>query len=263
MTGYRQFVPNDALRSPVDTYWINRCGGDSLGDPRGDSAFDRVLPDGGIDLVFSRDADSGTLFSSPLILRPDFMSGPMPHWFIGVRFKPAMARVLIDIPPTECRDRVIRASEIDVGFAALEDRLSHCRTAEAALATLRKFVEQRLAGATPDVPARVREAVSLLRGGSVRATAQCLGTTVRSLHRDLVQWSGLAPKALGRILRMQRALAAIRADAAPLADIAARLAYADQAHMTRELKALSGYTPRELRPRKPTAVRFVQDAEAA
>lgn len=263
MTDYRQFAPLDPLRSPVDAYWINRCGGDLAGDSRGDTAFDRVLPDGCIDLVFRRDAGGGMLFSSPLIDRPDFVAGPLPHWFVGVRFKPAMARALIDLPPAECRGRAIRAGEIDVGFAALEDRLGHCRTAEEALRVLRASVDQRIAAARHEAPARVREAVSLLRGGSVRKAARRLRITERSLQRDLVQWSGLAPKALGRILRMQRALAAIRADAAPLADIAARLAYADQAHMTRELKALSGYTPRELRPRKPTAVRFLQDAEAA
>jgi AraC-like DNA-binding protein len=260
MTGYRQFAPIDPLRSPVDAYWINRCGDDPAGDSRGGSAFDRVLPDGCIDLVFRPDPNGGTLFSSALIERPDFVAGPLPHWFVGVRFNPAMARVLIDVPPAACRSRAIRAVEIAPRFSTLEDRLNHCRNAEDALRVLRAHVEQRLAAATHDVPARVREAVSLLRGGSVRKTARRLGTSERSLQRDLVQWSGLAPKALGRILRMQRALAAIRADAAPLAHIAVRLGYADQAHMTRELKALAGYTPRELRPPRQTSVRFLQDA---
>lgn len=259
MTGYRQYASSDPVRSPVDAYWINRCASDS----RGDSSFDRVLPDGCIDLVFRRDGAGGTLFSSPLIERPDFASGPLPRWFVGVRFKPAMARGLIDVPPAECRDRAIHARDIDAGFAALEDRLGACTNADSALAMLRAHVDQRLANTTHDVPARVLEAVSLLRGNSVRMTARHLGTTARSLQRDLVQWSGLAPKALGRILRMQRAIAAIRADAAPLAHIAVRIGYADQAHMTRDLKALSGYTPGALRPRKPIAVRFVQDAKAA
>jgi AraC-like DNA-binding protein len=247
MTGYRQIAPLDPARSPVDAYWINRCAGDS--------SFDRILPDGCIDLVFRRDDDGGTLFSSPLIDRPDFASGALPHWFVGVRFKPAMARVVIDLPPAACRDRAIPARDIATVFGALEDRLIHCRSAEEALAVLRATIDRRIAAANHDVPARVREAVFLLSFASVHTTARHLRTTERSLHRDLVQWSGLAPKAIGRILRMQRALAAIRADAAPLAEIATRLGYADQAHMTRELKALSGHTPRELRP-----VRFLQDA---
>jgi AraC-like DNA-binding protein len=75
------------------------------------------------------------------------------------------------------------------------------------------------------------------------------------MHRDLVRWSGLSPKILARILRMQRTLAAICAGTAPLARVALDMGYADQAQMTRELKDLSGYTPSELMP-----VRNLQDA---
>jgi AraC-like DNA-binding protein len=42
----------------------------------------------------------------------------------------------------------------------------------------------------------------------------------------------------------------------PLATLALRLGYADQAHMTRELKALAGVTPREI----VSPVRNLQDA---
>ena len=70
-----------------------------------------------------------------------------------------------------------------------------------------------------------------------------------------MRWSGLSPKILARILRMQRTLAAIRRGTAPLAHVALHMGYADQAHMTRELKDLSGYAPSELMP-----VRNLQDA---
>jgi AraC-like DNA-binding protein len=44
----------------------------------------------------------------------------------------------------------------------------------------------------------------------------------------------------------------------PLALLALRLGYADQAHMTRELKALAGVTPREVA--RAVSVRNLQDA---
>jgi AraC-like DNA-binding protein len=90
--------------------------------------------------------------------------------------------------------------------------------------------------------------------------ARALGIAERSLYRDLVRWSGLTPKSMARILRMQRTLAALRTGGAPLAELALRMGYADQAHMTRELKALSGFTPAELLPRPAPAVRNLQDA---
>jgi AraC-like DNA-binding protein len=58
---------------------------------------------------------------------------------------------------------------------------------------------------------------------------------------------------------MQRALAAVRRGRAPLAELALRMGYADQAHMSRELKALTGFTPTEL-IRPPALVRNLQDA---
>ena len=106
---------------------------------------------------------------------------------------------------------------------------------------------------------RVRKAIaSLARGGEVHRVARAVGLSERGLHRDLVRWSGLAPKPLARILRMQRCLAALRAGRMPLALLALRLGYADQAHMTRELKALAGTTPRAVA--RQSVVRNLQDA---
>jgi AraC-like DNA-binding protein len=172
-----------------------------------------------------------------------------------------MARAILDVDPAECRGRDTRAAEIDPAFAALEDRLREGASAEAALALLKHAVEARLARSERNAaPMRVREALALLaRGGDaahVGAVARALGMSERSLHRELVRWSGLPPKSLARILRMQRCLAAIRAGNAPLALVALRMGYADQAHMTRELKSLAGFAPSQLVPR----VRNLQDA---
>jgi len=250
--GYRQFRPNEAFRSLVDAYWINQR--DSC------VPVDRVLPDGCIDLVFRSGADGGRLFSSALIERPVFFDGAAKDWYVGVRFRPAMARALLDIDPAECRDRDIPAREIDSGFGVLERALQDCASPENALAVLKRAVDARLARCErAAAPTRVREAIALLRRGDVRvhAVARVLGITERNLHRNLTRWSGLAPKPLARILRMQRTLTALRAGGLPLALIAAHMGYADQAHMTHEMKALAGATPAELAARP---VRNLQDA---
>ena len=139
--------------------------------------------------------------------------------------------------------------------------MQDCASPEQALAILRHAVDARIATRDREAaPARVREAVALLaRGGDVgqmRKVARALGISERSLHRDLTRWSGLAPKSLARILRMQRTLGAIRSGCTPIALIASHMGYADQAHMTRELKALTGFTPREIL----APVRNLQDA---
>jgi AraC-like DNA-binding protein len=256
---YRQYKPSAALSHLVDAYWVNRP------EAADAATFDRVLPDGCIDLVF-RGGDGGArLFSSALIERPMFFDRIERGWFVGVRFRPAMARAFFDVDPVDCRDRDIPAVAIHSGFAALEARLQDCGRPGEALAILQHAVDRRLAeNEGRGAPVRVQDAVNLLaRGGDVHRVAYLLGLSERSLHRDLTRWSGLAPKSLARILRMQRTMAAIRTSRAQLAAIALRMGYADQAHMTRELKELTGFTPSEIAPPDRRSVRNLQDTRRA
>lgn len=256
MYRYQQFHPIDAFRPIVAAYWVNRLGDEAATAPQ-----DRVLPDGCIDLVFRGSADGGRLFSSALIEQPALYGGVPAGWFVGVRFRPAMARAVLDIEPVACRNRDIRAAEIDPGFGALERELQDCASPHAVLALLRRAVDVRLAKEERRLaPVPVQHALSLLaRGGDaahVHRVARTLGMNERSLHRALVRWTGLAPKPMARILRMQRTIAAIRAGHLPLALLAQRMGYADQAHMTRELRALTGRAPSAF------AVRNLQDTDA-
>ena len=58
---------------------------------------------------------------------------------------------------------------------------------------------------------------------------------------------GFGPKAMQRMLRFQRALSGRRAwPVATLSQLAASSGYADQAHMTREFRALAHTTPGSL-----------------
>jgi len=79
---------------------------------------------------------------------------------------------------------------------------------------------------------------------------------------------GVGPKTWARVYRMQRVLRYLRTDEQTWADLAARAGYADQAHLTRELKELTGLTPGAYRRADPRSahhvplleVRFLQDA---
>ena len=76
-------------------------------------------------------------------------------------------------------------------------------------------------------------------------TAYASGIGLRSLQRLVREQLGLTPKWLIRRYRMQEAAAALAdADAPALADLAASLGFADQAHLSREFRAVIGETPR-------------------
>lgn len=83
--------------------------------------------------------------------------------------------------------------------------------------------------------------------GSLRLTGAASASRERELQRACRRWLGLSPKAFLRIERAWAARAAIRAGG-PLTMVAAELGYADQAHLTREVRELLGVTPRALRP---------------
>lgn len=99
-------------------------------------------------------------------------------------------------------------------------------------------------------PARVAEALSLAqrRFGdvSVHELARHVGVSERTLHRGFLDWVGGPPKQLLRALRIREAVRRTEGKAA-LAEIAAELGFADQAHLSREMRELWGTTPARLR----------------
>lgn len=65
----------------------------------------------------------------------------------------------------------------------------------------------------------------------------------RQLERDFGQWIGTSPRHLAQVARVQ-AVSRKAQTGASLADIAADVGFADQAHMSRVVRQLTGLTPR-------------------
>nr|WP_212755806.1 AraC family transcriptional regulator [Flexivirga aerilata] len=72
-----------------------------------------------------------------------------------------------------------------------------------------------------------------------------LGLSPRQVHRRSVAAFGYGPKRLHRISRFQRALRELRAGV-PAAECAVRNGFSDQAHLSREARALAGVPIRDL-----------------
>jgi AraC-like DNA-binding protein len=76
----------------------------------------------------------------------------------------------------------------------------------------------------------------------VATIAVRLGLSARTLQRRSRARFGYGPQHLGRVLRLQRALALHRRGQA-WADVAATAGYVDQPHLARECRALTGRAP--------------------
>jgi len=83
-------------------------------------------------------------------------------------------------------------------------------------------------------------------GARVEDLADELGWSPRSLTRQCTAVFGYGPATLRRILRFRRAGNLLHAGVAP-AEVAARVGYADQPHLAREVKALAGVPASALR----------------
>jgi AraC-like DNA-binding protein len=83
------------------------------------------------------------------------------------------------------------------------------------------------------------------RGAAAGTLAEEVGLSTRQLHRRCTTAFGYGPATLARILRFQRFVrsASGAMPGAALAALAADAGYADQAHLTRECRAITGETP--------------------
>ncbi|MGW5421747.1 helix-turn-helix domain-containing protein [Streptomyces sp. NPDC003943] len=194
-----------------------------------------VLPDGCMDLIW---ADGRLLVAGPDTRA--YVPGNPAAGYAGVRFAPGEAPGVLGAEASELRDRRVDLAELWGARAArrLADEVTGAADRAAALEEL---VLRRAAGAPAPDPL-LRAVVARLRaGGSVGAAADEVGLGARQLHRRSLAAFGYGPKTLARILRLQRALALVAAGV-PYAEAAYRAGCTDQAHLAREMRALTGTT---------------------
>jgi len=84
--------------------------------------------------------------------------------------------------------------------------------------------------------------------GRLRLLSQWIGISERQLHRRFSAAIGYSPKTFQSVLRFRRLLKVARAtgEKRSLADLASSVGYADQAHMTREVRRLANLRPTTL-----------------
>nr|WP_239476729.1 helix-turn-helix domain-containing protein [Nocardia arizonensis] len=199
-----------------------------------------VLPDGCIDLLWS---EGRLVVAGPdtAAFRP---AAPVGAAFAGIRFYPGSAPALLGVAADALRDR--RVDLADLWPAAIVRGLT-ARVDDAAdrQAALEQIAIDRAARADPPDPVLRGIVRAAARGRSVADIAEWTGMHPRMLHRRATAAFGYGPKTLTRVLRFQRALALTRAGAAP-AEAAAVTGFADQAHLSREVRELSGMPLRRL-----------------
>jgi AraC-like DNA-binding protein len=219
----------------------------------GATTAESVLPAGRAHLVLAPAGgwQAGVLHgpaSRPRLAGP-VLAGPV----IGVVFRPGGLRPFFGVPADALAD-------LSVPLPQLWGRLAPGPLAEgpgpagppASAALLLDRAERALAAradpADDGTAALIGQAQRGLRGGhSVPAVAARLGADRRALGALFRHEVGFGLKQYARLARFEQALVAVRAaDAPSLGLVAARLGFADQAHLTREFRHFAGCTPGRL-----------------
>jgi AraC-like DNA-binding protein len=214
----------------------SRLPGAVLWSSTTDGAHKRVLPDGCMDLLWVH----GRL----LIAGPDtgarLVNDAPGTRYVGLRFAPGTGPSVFGVPAHELRDRQV---PLDAVWPGAEVRRLAERTGEAADAG--RALEAVAQGRLRTSAAYDALVFELRRGSSVTSAAGMLGLSERQLHRRCLAAFGYGPKTLARILRLERSLGLARGGL-PLADVAAVAGFADQAHLSRDVRALAGVPVSEL-----------------
>jgi AraC-like DNA-binding protein len=248
---YVERVPRPILAARVRTVWIQRTG------PR--PYVQRNLPTGGIELH----CPIGALPRLVGPLRaPSVQVLPPDTTVVGARFLPGAASPLLGLPADELVDLTVQLDDLWGGTAArLGEVLADAPGPDAALELLQRYLVCRQARTGRPDPLVTEAARRLMPWQPVQigALAAQLAISASQLRRRFQAVVGVGPKTLQRTLRFQGYLALAQAAStsaglmsrSTLADLAAEVGYADQAHLSRECLRLTGLTPRELLEGKP------------
>jgi AraC-like DNA-binding protein len=251
VSDYREFPVPAQLTSHFLCFWTQLIVGSGV-------YAHSVLPDSCIDIVFIND-------KLPIVVGP--WTDPFITTFsadariTGVRLRPGYAPSVLGVPAAELLNRSIplpvlwdrRRTE---PFARVcEER---CFTARRLL--LSEVLSSSFASAPPPDEAVITTMRWLARNPYARVgqLSRRTGTSERQIHRRFSAAVGYGPKMFQSVLRFQRFLRLSEGHSnwQTLADRATSVGYADQPHMTREVRRFAGRPPTALLNTAKCTLRF-------
>ena len=269
---YAEHPPPSALADHVRCVWT--LSADAV--PEG-AAPEPVIPDGCAEIVLNVGDPFAHVTGTAEVLQPRALvigqiTGPLllrpagRTRLVGIRLLPWAGSALLHASMAELRDTWVDAHAVLPALLELRDRLADTHEDVRAAATF-AFLHARLRPARVDPLARaIVEGIWTLKGASAPAPetvsspeeAASVGSLARSLfvsrrtvQRVLRDRVGLGPRALGRILRVQRAIARLRAAPEPvLGRVALESGYYDHAHFCREFRRMTSLSPSEFLSRE-------------
>jgi AraC-like DNA-binding protein len=225
---------------------------------RGEPTSLREVPFPGVPMILNLDTpweieDPGTgperrdSFVAGMHAAPTIVRAASSWSCIELRFTPLGAHRLLGLPMHELANRTVELDDLLPKAGELSTRLRESQSWAETFDLVEAFLVSRLADSVPPSPG-VEWSWHRLRRTGGRASIGELAAELGWSHRRLIarfrEQIGLAPKTVARVLRFDRAVAALATSTSRgLAEIAFDCGYFDQAHLNRDFRELAGTTP--------------------
>jgi AraC-like DNA-binding protein len=236
-----RYPPSELAGRFVDRYWV------STWDLRGRPPFtQQVLTHPVVNVVFTE----GTAFVHGPKRKIDSRTLSGAGRALGIMFRPAGFRPFLDRPAAAITDTVLPVAEV---FGPAGEALGQDLAAAADAAAMAELADRFVTAlaprprqpseATTAIAERAAADPSLVRVDGLAAAA---GLGLRALQRRFADHVGISAKAFIRRYRLYEAAEQARLQrAVDWAELAVRLGYSDQSHLSREFSALLGTPPKQ------------------
>ena len=175
-------------------------------------------------------------------------------------------QAVFGVRPSRLRGRAVDLETAWPAAIRLRAELLASGRPEEMLTIVESFVAETLDSSIPGLD-RCERAVAMLEYEPTRpiaAIAEELGVSHGHLDREFTRVVGLSPRALARLLRLQRLLAGIDVGGdVEWADLAVELGWFDQAHLIRDFKRHTGVTPTRYVAAQRSTYEPIQAGDAA
>jgi len=189
-----------------------------------------TTPDGCWDFVFRRRRGATQILQTGLITRPIQLDYEPGDEYLSVSFRPGVFMPML--PGERMLNHAFFRPSVGRRAFWLDGDVLEIPTFDNAEGLINRLARRGLLARDPIVTVAVNDDLQTL-------------SSQRTVQRHFRRTLGISPKALQQILRAREAVALLERGR-PILDVALDLGFADQAHLTRSLRALIGRTPRAI-----------------
>lgn len=235
-------------------------------DYQPDYAIERLLPDGGIDLVIDLTTVAKHIYDNELLteiqtcnkawisgMRTGYISiqaGAAASEMFVIRFCPGMAWSFVHLPVLEMKDQVIDAGLVFGNeIYLLREQLMEEKEISGKFRVAEKYLLQRIKNHFEIHPA-VKYCINRVHRDPSGPTVQDILHKTGYSHKHLIslfgKYAGLNPKQYLRVMKFQQAVHLMEKPPEMInwTGLAIDCGYYDQAHFINEFRKFSGYNPK-------------------